>query len=66
MSVALERRAGTAFGVEQTAVDIGTGRLFVSGLASGEVRVFDALSGTQVGSITHPDLLWALGICIRR
>lgn len=65
MSVALDRRAGTAFGVEQTAVDPATRRLFVSGLANGEVRVFDSLSGIQVGSITHPDLLWGFGICIR-
>jgi hypothetical protein len=66
MTVALERRAGTAFGVEQTAVDPASRRLFVSGLASGEVRVFDSLHGGQVGTITHPDLLWGVGINVKR
>jgi hypothetical protein len=66
MSVSLERRAGTAFGVEQTAVDPLTRRLFVSGLANGEVRVFDSITGVQLTTITHPDLLWGVGISMRR
>lgn len=66
MSVPLDRRAGTAFGVEQTAVDPCSRRLFVSGLANGEVRVFDSVSGVQLATITHPDLLWGLGVSIRR
>ncbi|HEX6813190.1 MAG TPA: hypothetical protein VF384_16320 [Planctomycetota bacterium] len=66
MSVSLERRAGTAFGVEQTAVDPGTRRLFVSGLANGEVRVFDSITAVQLTTITHPDLLWGVGIAVAR
>jgi len=66
VTIALERRAGTAFGVEQTAVDPVTRRLFVSGLANGEVRVFDSVLGTQVATITHPDFLWGVGINVRR
>lgn len=66
MTVSLERRAGTAFGVEQTAVDGRSRRLFVSGLAAGEVRVFDSVTGAAVGAITGPSLTWALGIAVRR
>lgn len=66
VTIPLDRRAGTAFGCEQTALDPVGRRLFVAGLASGEVRVFDSLSGAQVGSMTSPDLIWALGIAVRR
>jgi hypothetical protein len=35
-------------------VDASSRRLFVSGLALGEVRVFDSFSGAQLATITHP------------
>ena len=66
VTIALERRAGTAFGCEQMALDPLGHRLFVAGLAGGEVRVFDSMSGAQVGSMTSPDLVWALGVAVRR
>ena len=66
VSIPLERRAGTAFGVEQTALDPLARRLFVSGLAGPEVRVFDSLTGARVGTISHPDFLWGVGINLRR
>jgi hypothetical protein len=47
-------------------VDPLTRRLFVSGLANGEVRVFDSITGVQLTTITHPDLLWGVGISMRR
>lgn len=65
-SITLDRRAGTAFGCEQTAIDPVTRKLFVSGLAGGEVRVFNSLTGVQTATITSPDLIWALGVAVRR
>lgn len=65
-SISLERRAGTAFGCEQTALDPVLRKLFVSGLANGEVRVFNSLTGVQTATITSPDLIWALGVAVRR
>ena len=66
VSIPLDRMAGTAFGVEQTAVDPVLRRIYVSGLAGGEVRVFDAVTGSQVGTSSDPDFLFGLGIEIRR
>ena len=62
----MERKPGTAYGVEQMAVDPASRRLFVSGLAGGEVRVFDSLTGQQIGTITDPDFLFGLGVAVRR
>jgi hypothetical protein len=66
VSIPLDRRAGTAYGVEQTAVDAASRRVFVCGLAGGEVRVFDSLTGQQVGTITDPNFLFGLGVAVRR
>jgi hypothetical protein len=66
VTIGLERRPGTAFGCEQMAIDPLARRLFVAGLAGGEVRVFDSLTGAQVDTITSPDLIWPLGIAVRR
>jgi hypothetical protein len=65
-SIEFDRRAGTAFGCEQTALDPVERRLYVSGIAGGEVRVYDSLNGEHVTTMTSPDLIWALGIAVRR
>ncbi|MEM9382665.1 MAG: hypothetical protein AAGB93_22115 [Planctomycetota bacterium] len=66
LSIPLDRKAGTAFGSEQTAIDPLLRRVYVSGLGNGEVRVFDSLTGEAVGTITNPDFLFGLGIRVRR
>ncbi len=66
VTIPLDRQAGTAFGVEQTAIDPVLRRIYVSGLAGGEIRVFDSLTGAQVGTVTDPDFLFGLGIRVRR
>lgn len=65
-SIGLDRRAGTAFGCEQTAIDPVEQKLYVSGLAGGEVRVYDSLTGVHASTMTSPDLIWALGVAVRR
>lgn len=65
-SISFDRRAGTAFGCEQTAVDPVLRKLFVSGLGNGEVRVYDSVTGVQRATITSPDLIFALGVAVRR
>lgn len=66
VSIQLDRKAGTAWGAEQTALDPILHRIYVSGLGNGEVRVFDSLTGAPVGVMTDPDLLFGLGIRVRR
>jgi DNA-binding beta-propeller fold protein YncE len=65
-SISFERRAGTLFGCEQTALDPILRKLFVSGLGVGEVRVYDSLLGVQTATITSPDLIWPIGVAVRR
>jgi len=65
-SISLERRAGTVFGCEQTAMDPILRKLFVSGLGNGEVRVYDTQTGVQTATITSPDVIWAIGVAVRR
>jgi hypothetical protein len=65
-TIPLDRRTGTAFGVEQMAVDPEGRKLYISGLALPEIRIHHAKTGQRIGTLTAPGLGIPTGIAIAR
>lgn len=65
-TIPLDRRTGTAFGVDQMALDPQGRKLYVAGLAQPEVRIFNARTGVQIGTLTSPGLGVPTGVAIAR
>jgi len=65
-TIELDRRAGTAFGAEQTALHPSGTKLYVSGLALPEIRVYHAKTGAFLRKITAPGIQVPTGICVVR